>query len=153
MVLIPAEVVDHLAGSPTPGLPEAALPLLTVDEHGFPHVCLLSRAEVEADAEELRAVIASRRTRANLERDGRACLVVVSGTTAHYLKVQLTRARDADGRLAAAFALVQHQPDSLGIPLEPIRYVPTDDLPDLERWDLSATALRDLRERRDVATS
>ena len=151
MVVIPTEVVDHLAGSPTPGLPEAALPLLTVDEHGFPHVCLLSRAEVEADAEEVRAVIASRRTRGNLERDGRACLVVVSGTTAHYLKMQLTRARAVEdgwrppSPSPAPTRLARH-------PARTDRYVPTDDLADLERWDLSAQALADLREQRDAAS-
>jgi hypothetical protein len=139
--MIPAEVVTALAGLPVPGVSEQALPLLTVDADGFPRVCLLSRAEVDADADEVRVAIASTRTRANLERDGRACLVVVVGTTAHYVKLRVTRALDVEGRFGAALALVAHQADSLGIPLEPITYTPTAALGELERWDLSARTL------------
>ena len=148
MVMIPPAVVEQLTGLPVPGRQEAALPFLTVDDEGFPHVCLLSRAEVEADAGEVRAVLASRRTRANLARDGRACLVVVEGTTAHSLKLVLVRSHAVDGRLAAAFSLADHRADSLGIPLTPLGYLPTEDLSDLERWDLSARGLAELREGR-----
>lgn len=143
--MIPATVVAALTGIPEPGVPEQALPLLTVDEAGFPHVCLLSRAEVEADERELRAAVLSRRTRANLDRDGRACLVLIEGTTAHYLKLRLHRQVEAAGRLAAAFELVEHRPDSLGIPLDPLLFTPTEQLAQLEQWDASAAALDALR--------
>jgi hypothetical protein len=148
MVVIPPEVIERLNGLPVPGQHEAAFPLLTVDDEGFPHVCLLSRAELEADAGEVRAVIASRNTRAHLERDGRASLVVVEGTTAHYLKLAVDRSHDIDGRLAVAFSPSDHRADSLGIPLTPIGYTPSDDLSDLERWDLSARGLAELRDQR-----
>ena len=145
MELIPDQVVAALAGTPVPGVPEQALPLLTVDDAGFPHVCLLSRAEVEADADEVRVAVASTRTRANLERDGRACLLVVETTNAHYLTLRVTRALVEEGRLGAALELVEHRPDSLGIPLDPIRFTPTDALAQLEHWDLSARTLTALR--------
>ena len=103
---------------------------------------------MEADAGEVRAVIASRRTRSNLDRTGRACLLVVEGTTAHSLKLVLVRSHPVDGRLAAAFSVADHSADSLGIPLTPLGYLPTEDLSDLERWDLSARGLAELRERR-----
>ena len=148
MVVIPPAVVEQLTGLPVPGRQEAALPFLTVDDEGFPHVCLLSRAEVEADAGEVRVVLASRRTRANLARDGRASLLVVEGTTAHSLKLVLVRSHAVEDRLAAAFSLADHSADSLGIPLSPLAYLPTDDLSDLERWDLSARGLAELREGR-----
>ena len=148
MELIPDDVVAALTGMPAPGVPEQALPLLTVDDRGFPHACLLSRAEVEADANEVRVAIASTRSRANLERDGRACLLVVEATTAHYLKLRVSRALVHEGRLGAALELIEHRPDSLGIPLDPIRFTPTDALAQLEHWDLSAGALAAVRRGR-----
>ncbi len=148
MVVIPSEVIEQLNGLPVPGQHEAAFPLLTVDDEGFPHVCLLSRAELEADAGEVRVVIASRRTRANLERNGHACLLVVEGTTAHYVKLTLDRAHAVEDRIAIAFSPADHRADSLGISLTPIGYVPTDDLSGLERWDLSARGLAELRDQR-----
>lgn len=143
--MIPGEVVDVLVGAPTPGVPEQALPLLTVDEVGFPEVCLLSRAEVDADEQEVRMVVASTRARRNLLRDGRACLIVIEGTTAHYFKLRVTRTLETEGRLAAVLQPVDHRPDSLGIPLAPVRFTPTDALAELERWDVSARALAALR--------
>ena len=143
--MIPDVVLSTLAGQPVPGVPEQAVPLLTVDQAGFPHVCLLSRAELEADQHEVRAAVASTRTRANLERDGRACLVVVEDTTAHYLKLRVTRRLEVAGRLALAFELEEHRADSLGIPLEPMRFTPTAALAELEHWDKSAEALEAAR--------
>ena len=143
--MIPDVVVAVLDGTPRPGVAEQALPFLTVDDAGFPHVCLLSRAEVEADAGEVRVAVASTRTRANLERDGRACLVVVETTNAHYLKLRVVRAVEHDGRFGAALELVEHRPDSLGIPLEPMGFTPSDALRELEHWDLSERTLAAVR--------
>lgn len=47
--MIPPEVVTALAGQPVVGSWKSMFPLLTVDGSGFPHVCLLSRAELRAD--------------------------------------------------------------------------------------------------------
>ena len=82
---VPAGLARLLAGRPAIGAREQAFPFLTVDEGGFPHVALLSRAEVgvSPDGSEVLAVVAGRRTRANLERDRRAGLIAVGGTTAH----------------------------------------------------------------------
>ncbi len=143
--MIPAAVVDALAGRPTPGVAEYAVALVTVDAEGFPHLILLSRAEVEAEDEQVRAAILGRGTRANLARDGRAVLVVVEGTTVHSLRLEMTESIEAEGHLAARFRVVDHRGDSLGIPVEGFRYTPTEELAQLERWDASASALQQLR--------
>jgi len=145
--LIPGAVSTLLAGIPTPGVADLVLPLLTTDADGYPHVCLLSRAEVEADRHEVRVAVTSRRTRANLQRDGRACLVVAEAdaATAHYLKLQVARCIEVESRLALALVVVDHTPDSLGIPLEPMRFVPNKELMESEGWAANARALAAIR--------
>lgn len=139
--MIPAEVLAVLAGTPAPGIEEQAFTFLTVDEAGFPHVCLLSRTEIDADEGGIRVAVASTGTSANLERDGQACLVVVEGTTAHYVKLRVTGTAEAEGRLVAALEAVGHRADSLGIPLAPIRFTPTAAIAELEGWDATRRAL------------
>jgi hypothetical protein len=123
--------------------PEQAFPFVTVDENGFPHAALLSRAEMEVGPgrADLRAV-RSRRTVANLRRDGRAALIAIEGRTAHYLKLRLVRSVTAHELLACVFAVVEHKPDSLGIPLTPIGYRADAGIARAERWDLTAEGLR-----------
>ncbi|MDT7630568.1 MAG: hypothetical protein QOI50_2498, partial [Pseudonocardiales bacterium] len=41
---IPVELRSALAGRPTVGDWDVMFPWLTIDDAGFPHVCLLSRA-------------------------------------------------------------------------------------------------------------
>src|SRR5581483_12375611 len=90
-VPVPDEVRQALTGRPQVGEWELIVPFLTVDPAGFPHVCLLSRAELEADGLELRAVIFGQNTIANLERQQRATLVVVLPEAAWYCKLRLAR--------------------------------------------------------------
>ncbi|MBV9047720.1 MAG: hypothetical protein JOY58_05605 [Solirubrobacterales bacterium] len=63
--------------------------MLTVDADGFPHVCLLSRAELEAGVSEIRGVIASQTTSANLKRSRRATLMVIDPAAAWYCKLEV----------------------------------------------------------------
>lgn len=130
-----------LTGVPVPGMEEQALPFLTVDDAGFPHVALLSRAEARADAERVLVVVASRRTRANLARTGRATLVAIGGDTAHYLKLRVLRTVEADGLLGCDLRPVQHVADSVGLTLTPIGYRPTEALREAESWRVSAALL------------
>ncbi len=131
---VPEVVVELLAGRPSIGTTEQAFPLVTVDSEGFPHVCLLSRMELDVVGDEVRAVIASRRTGANLERSGHATLIAIAGTTAHYLKLRLERQARVEGVLAAALAVVDHVADSLGITLSPITYTVPEGLDAREDW-------------------
>ncbi|HWG02334.1 MAG TPA: hypothetical protein VG164_10890 [Trebonia sp.] len=124
---VPAGLARLLAGRPDVGAAEQAFPLLTVDDAGFPHVALLSKAEIDVtpDGSAVLAVIASRRTRANLGRDGRAGLIAIGGTVAHYAKLSVVRAIDTPAALGCVLRVAEHKADSLGIPLSPIGFVTT----------------------------
>jgi hypothetical protein len=149
VVRVPEALAGLLRGTPGIGAHERAFPFITVDERGYPHVALLSRSELDVppDGAEVLAAIGSPRTRANLERDGRAGLVAIAGTVAHYVKLRVTRRLEADGLLGCALEVVEHKGDSLGIPLESIGFRTTAELSRSERWDLSARMLRRLADR------
>jgi hypothetical protein len=85
--------------------------------------------------------VASRRTRANLVRTGRATLVAVGGDTAHYLKLRVLRTVEAGGLLGCDLRPVEHVADSVGLALSPIGYRPTEALAEAEFWRASAAVL------------
>jgi hypothetical protein len=145
-VEVPGELVELLAGRPVPGAEEQAFVLLTVDEAGWVHICLLSRAELEADAHQIRAVIASRRARRHLARDGRATLLAVGGGVAHVCRLRLERQVEGEGAVAAAFSVVDHARDDAGVALQPLRYRATAELAEREHWARSAELNRRLSE-------
>lgn len=142
---VPSPVAEALEGRPVVGAREAASTLLTVGEDGFPHVTLLSRAELDTSAGRVHVVLAGRTTPANLERTGRATLQVIVGDTAHSCALLLERHVESDGLHGYVCRLVGHRADSLGIPLEPIRYTTPPELPSVERWDASERLLAVLR--------
>lgn len=146
-MIVPGELARLLAGRPDVGAAEQAFPFLTVDEAGFPHVALLSRAEVDVTqgGSEILAVVASSRTRANLTRDGRAGLIAVGGSVAHYAKLRLVRTIDAPAALGCALEVTEYKADSLGIPLSPMGFVTTPEIARLEDWEASEQLLRALR--------
>lgn len=143
---VPGDLIRLLAGRPDIGASEQAFPFLTVDEAGFPHVALLSRAEIDVTPAggEILAVIASSRTRVNLARDGRAGLIAVSGTVAHYAKLSLVRVIDTPAAIGCVMQVTEHKADSLGIPLSPISFVTTAEIARMEDWDASEQLLRRL---------
>lgn len=145
---VPAEVAGLLRGRPQVGEAEQAFPFMTVDGSGFPHVALLSRAELDitADNSALLAAVYSRRTRRNVERDGRAGLIAVEGTTAHYLKLEAVNFSQDEGLAGMVFRVSDHTADSLGIALDPIRFTPTEEIARSERWDRSQELLNRLVE-------
>ena len=140
---VPSEIVTALAGWPEVGSWEPMFPLLTVDEAGFPHVCLLSRAELHADDCHVYAALASPTTVGNLSRRPAATLVVIGGDAAHYLKVRAIRTSQA-GLTGVVFDVITSVRDSLAIPLLPPQYLVTDALPVAEAWAESAELLMSL---------
>ncbi len=143
----PPEVVAMLAGSPAPGAWEPMFPLLTVDDAGFPHMCLLSRAELDADGRRVYAVLASRNTIANVRRDGKAAVVAVGADTAVYIKLSVTESIDDDDRLGVACEVVSVKRDSLHVPLRPPQYLVTEAVPVTEDWARSERLLARLARR------
>ncbi|MQA84110.1 MAG: hypothetical protein GEV03_05640 [Streptosporangiales bacterium] len=137
------DLAHLLEGRPDVDSREQAFPFLTVDEGGFPHVALLSRSEVDVTSSrsEILVAVASVRTSANLRRSGKACLIVIDGATAHYVKLRMLRTVEMDGMLGAASEPVEHKRDSAGIPMEPISFPTSAELAELERWDTSARVL------------
>lgn len=142
---VPDDLGRLLRGFPGTDADEQAFPFLTVDENGFPHPALLSRAELEPGADGLLAVIGSPNTRANLERDGRATLIAVHGTVAHYAKLLMVRSVAAGHLLGCEFDVVHHKRDSLGIPLAPIGFRTTAEIAEHEHWARTAALLSRLR--------
>ena len=111
------EVVAALEGSPRVGEWEVFFPILTVDGDGYPHVCLLSRAELAADEYHVFAVVASGTTIENIRRDGRATLVVFGPGSGTYCKLLAVATATEGGALGATFEVTWSKRDSIGIPL------------------------------------
>lgn len=143
--MLPGEVLDLLAGRPGTDRWEPVFPLLTADADGTPRVCLLSRAEVEAEPETLRVVLRSRRTSANLRRTGIAVLQAVGADTSYTIRAELRRTITDDNALAAALTIIDVEHDSLGIPLSPMTYQADPTLAETESWAGNATLLTRLR--------
>ena len=134
-MLVPHVIQDCLSGEPEVGLVDAAFEFLTVDPEGFPHVCLLSRAQLEADERSVRVVIAGSQTKANLDRVGRACLVIVSDNEAHYCKLVVAGRVGNDPLIGYSLGLHHHKVDSLpGSALSGMTYRVIDTMPRLEDW-------------------
>ncbi len=143
---VPAAVVEALAGYPNVGVVDVMIPLLTVDSAGYPHVCLLSRAELDADADRIYAVVASPTTKSNLTRDRRATLVVFQSAAAHYCKLDVIALEEDGGHLGVAFAVSSSKVDGDGsVDMEPPRYLPTDAIASGEHWVHSRELLASLR--------
>ena len=102
---LPKTIVDALIGYPEVGVSDIMIPLLTIDEAGYPHVCLLSRAELDADTNHIYAVVASPVTRLNILRDRRATLIVFTASAAYYSKLDATLMKDDGHLLGVIFTL------------------------------------------------
>lgn len=133
---VPREICAELRGDPQVG--DTAEPvhlLLTTDEHGTPYVCLLSRAQLEADDHTVRAVVYSSGTKANLDRSGTACLVVVTGGAAHYCTLTVQRNISAGALTGYALELRDHRRDEVpGAQLRAMHYRVTEQMPRDEDW-------------------
>jgi hypothetical protein len=140
---VPSEIVATLAGWPEVASWEPMFPLLTVDDSGFPHVCLLSRAELQADAQHVYAVLASPTTLSNLRQRPVATLLVVLTDSACYLKLRAVHIGQS-GPAEVVFEVTMSTRDSLAIPLRAPQYLVAASLPAAEAWERSAELLTGL---------
>jgi hypothetical protein len=128
---------------------DQAVPLLTVDEAGFPHVALLSRAQLRAgrDPAELLAAVWGPGTRANLLARGRATVVLVSGQDAFYLKLTVVSTVEHAQRLGVVLRVAGCTTDSAGVDLSPLGFRFSAELAEREGWAADAEVLDLLEEQ------
>ena len=144
---VPSTILRCLAGQPVVGTYDQTYPLLTTDPAGYPHVCLLSRAELDADEQEIRAVVASAGTIANLSETGRATLIAVVDDVAHYCKLRADRCWGSKQKLACSFSVMGHKMDSAGVPLTGMMFHVAEVLPVEETWKENDRLINLLRSR------
>lgn len=120
-------------------------PWLTVDEAGFPHVCLLSRAELHTDPHDgqgrVHAVLAGPTTITNLRRDPRATLVVIDEQAAIYVKLSVEHTVADRDWLGVTCTIASVKRDALPVALRPPRYLPTNEVATSEDWPRAARLL------------
>jgi hypothetical protein len=142
---IPVSIVEALIGYPDVGASDVIIPLITVDEAGYPHVCLLSRAELTADTNQIYAVVASTVSRANICRDRRATLIIFTVRTAYYCKLDAAVLRDDGALLGVVFTILSIKQDGdESFHMEAPRYLPTDAIASKENWVGSRSLLHEL---------
>lgn len=142
---IPTSIVEALIGYPEVGVSDVIIPLITVDEAGYPHVCLLSRAELNADTNHIYAVVASTVSRANIWRDRRATLIIFTVRTAYYCKLDAAVLRDDGDLLGVVFTILLIKEDGdESFHMEAPRYLPTDAIASKEHWARSRSLLHEL---------
>jgi hypothetical protein len=141
---IPAAALAVLAPGPDRhGSFDQAIPLLTVDNDGFPHVALLSRAQLRdgGNARDLHAVVWAGTTSANLMATRRATVILVGGQVAWYLKLAVIRAVEHDGRVGVILRLAKSIADSAGVDLVPMGFRSSAALAAEEGWDADRQVL------------
>lgn len=144
-VRLPDPIVAALEARPAVGDWSVIVPLLTVDENGFPHVCLLSSRELMAAPDHVLAVVSSPGTIGNLRRDGRAALWVLEGDNSYWAKLTVRRFDEGDlPKLGVVFVVSSVKSDGLGIPLRPSQFLVTADLAEIEDWNASRRILHRL---------
>jgi hypothetical protein len=141
---IPEAALAILRTEPGPDAAfDQAVPLLTVDEAGFPHVALLSRGQLRAGQHpaELLAAVWGPTTRANLLARGRATVVLVSGQVAFYLKLTVVSTVEHAQRLGVVLRMAGCTTDSAGVDLSPLGFRFSAELAEREGWAADAQVL------------
>jgi hypothetical protein len=141
---IPEAALAVLAPGPDRhGSFDQAIPLLTVDNDGFPHVALLSRAQLRdgGTARDLHAVVWAGTTSANLAATRRATVILVGGQVAWYLKLTVVRAVEHEGRVGVILRLAKSIADSAGVDLVPMGFRSSAALAAEEGWDADRQVL------------
>jgi hypothetical protein len=142
---IPTSILDALIGYPEVGVSDAMIPLLTVDEAGYPHICLLSRAELDADTNHIYAVVGSRVSKSNILRDRRATLIVFTVGAAYYAKLDVALIKEEGHLLGVVFNLHSIKKDGdESFHMQAPRYLPTNEIALMEHWTRSRSLLREL---------
>lgn len=142
---VPDAVVTALAGRPTIDGWDTMFSFLTVDAAGFPHVCVLSRAELDADTERIFAVIAGPTTIRNLLERETATLVVVTDTATTVTKLRLEKPVSDGPWLGAILRVDSAKSDTLGVPQQPPRYLAAEAIAHEEQWERSERLLAFLK--------
>jgi hypothetical protein len=146
---IPEPALAVLRTAPGPDTAfDQAIPLLTVDDAGFPHVALLSRGQLRAgqNPAELLAAVWGPGTRANLLARRRATVVLVSGQAAFYLKLTVASTVEHAQRLGVVLRAAGCTTDSAGVDLSPLGFRFSAELAEREGWAADAEVL-DLLEK------
>lgn len=131
-----------LEGWPDVGMLERAILLLTVDADRFPHVCILSRAQIAYHGGLFRVAVTSKYTAVNLETERRCTLVVSDGVLLHYIKCVVEAVdKSVEGILGAALSRTYERTDGEGAALQPLQFVVDRDAPKRERWADCASLL------------
>jgi hypothetical protein len=122
---------------------DQAIPFLTVDKDGFPHVALLSRAQMRdgGTGRDLHAVVWAGTTSANLMAGRRATVILVGGQVAWYLKLNVVRFVEHDGRVGVRLRLAKSIADSAGVDLVPMGFRSSAALAAEEGWDADGQVL------------
>jgi hypothetical protein len=122
---------------------DQAIPLLTVDHAGFPHVALLSRNQLRPGHHdgELLASVRGPGTRANLLATRRATVILVAAQAAYYLKLSVVRTVEHAGRLGVMLRIAGCTTDSAGVQLSPLGFRRSAELAEREGWDADAEVL------------
>jgi hypothetical protein len=133
-------------GVPEPGTWDPIFTLFTVDDDGFPHPFLLSRASLDATGNTLRVVLASAsRTVGYLRRRPRAALVFIDGEISYSCECEASGFRDTGrGLTGVAMTVLAVRQDTLGIPLRPASFWVTEAIAAREAWARSAALLAEM---------
>ncbi len=85
---LPDELYHRLAGSDLQACAEKAIPICSVDVHGWPHPAILSYFEVVAkDRRNIRlAIYKSSTTTNNMRRNGKLTILILDERIAYYIK-------------------------------------------------------------------
>ena len=143
---IPTAIVDGLAGFPQIDVLDIIIPLLTVDDAGFPHVCLLSRAELSADENHVYAVVSSTVSKANLVRERRATIALITPKAAYYCKLDVDFLERDDYLLGVVFSYSSMKVDGdESFHMQPPQYLPTREISESEHWNKSRPFLERLQ--------
>lgn len=132
---VPSVVVKMLTDYPELDISEIMIPFLTVDDAGYPNVCLLSRAQLDADSAHIYAVVSGSGTKANILRDRRATLVVFTTDVVYYCKLDAASVEEKHGLVCTIFTVASTKIDGDGsVPMVPPSYIPTDEIATFENW-------------------
>jgi hypothetical protein len=133
-------------GIPEPGTWDPIFTLFTVDDDGFPHPFLLSRASLDAAGSTLRVVLASgSRTVGYLRRRPRATLIFIDGEISYSCECEASGFRDTGhGLTGVAMTVSAVRQDTLGIPLRPASFWVTETIAAREAWARSAALLAEM---------
>jgi hypothetical protein len=141
---IPEPALAILRAEPGPDAEfDQAIPLLTVDKAGFPHVALLSRGQLRAGRGpgELLAAVWGPGTTANLRATRRATVVLIGGQVAYYLKLSVVSTVEHAARLGVVLRLAGCSTDTAGVDLSPLGFRHSAELAEREGWDADAQVL------------